>query len=230
MTILTVLRRRWGYALVLLPVLTDWIAGHLPTTRREVLSEVILGTAFAVCIRLIYRDQDLLQIMAETDVLTGLGNRRQFLSDVDRAVAAFTRAGTPVALGYADIDHFKTVNDVLGHAEGDATLRRAAQILGRSVRSFSDRCYRLGGDEFALLVLGAVSDDLAQIGNRLESHWLKEEERLQGMGVRISLGWAVAQAGDTPQTLLARADRAMYTDKGTTTKGSIAVAPPPDAL
>ncbi len=230
MKVLTALRRSWAYALVLLPVLTDWIAGHLPSTPREYLSEAILSTALAVCVWLLYRDQHLLQVMAETDALTGLGNRRQFLSDLDRSVAAFIRAGTPVALGYADIDRFKSVNDVLGHAEGDATLRRIAQMLGRSVRSFSDRCYRLGGDEFALLVLGAASDDLAQIRNRLESHWLKEEEGLRGLGVRISLGWAVAQAGDTPQSLVARADRAMYADKGTTTKGSTAVTPSPDAL
>jgi diguanylate cyclase (GGDEF)-like protein len=87
---------------------------------------------------------------ARTDPVTGLYNRRQFLelAEIERERAV--RYGHPITLAYVDLDGFKSINDRLGHAEGDVVLRRTAEAIRDNVRS-SDIVGRLGGDEFAVL-------------------------------------------------------------------------------
>lgn len=91
---------------------------------------------------------------AFTDTLTGLGNRRA----MDQVLARMLRGGAPFALMHLDLDYFKSVNDTLGHAAGDAVLEKVAQVLTKEVRA-DDLVARVGGDEFILLFHKFVDKD-----------------------------------------------------------------------
>ncbi len=91
---------------------------------------------------------------AEHDVLTPVLNRRGFVAAMTRTMAYCTRYKVPAVLLYLDLDGFKSVNDTLGHAAGDAALVRVAELLLENVRA-TDAVGRLGGDEFAVLLLNS---------------------------------------------------------------------------
>ena len=93
---------------------------------------------------------DQIALLAQTDALTGLANRRSFIDALRRAFAHAEAGGKPFALLYIDVDHFKEVNDRLGHASGDALLEALAARLKGHCRA-GDVVARLGGDEFAIL-------------------------------------------------------------------------------
>lgn len=99
------------------------------------------------------RHEAQLKRLAETDSLTGLPNRRSYEEALAGAVARAAAVADPVALLYLDIDHFKSINDTLGHAAGDDVLKELAQRLRKAVRK-SDLVCRLAGDEFTVLLEG----------------------------------------------------------------------------
>ncbi|HVA32585.1 MAG TPA: GGDEF domain-containing protein, partial [Candidatus Baltobacteraceae bacterium] len=114
-----------------------------------------------------------------------------------------------------DIDHFKRVNDELGHAAGDACLRRIAEIAVDSVRAGDTVC-RIGGEEFLIVMPGATPDSAMMVGDRLRlSISLSGLRHATGEPITASLGVAAAAAGDTAETLIARADAALYEAKRT---------------
>lgn len=149
---------------------------------------------------------------AFTDTLTGLRNRRAMGHVLDRMVGA----AVPFALMHLDLDHFKTVNDTLGHAAGDHVLRRAAREMVSEIRD-RDMVARIGGDEF-VLILDSVTDRdrLAAIAGRLIAK-LERPVPWRGTECRISASigiafWPEDDAPD-PATLLHRADLALYAAK-----------------
>jgi diguanylate cyclase (GGDEF)-like protein len=148
---------------------------------------------------------------ARRDPLTGLLNRAGFAE----RLAEICSAGTPVALLYLDLDGFKAINDVHGHAAGDAVLVDVARRLAESVRA-GDIAARLGGDEFAALLVGVATTDAAgAVVARLEAA-LDGSLTIGGrdLVVRASSGLAFGAAGRaSPETLLAEADRHMYQSK-----------------
>ena len=105
--------------------------------------------------------------MASHDSLTGLVNRRVFLSILEQTIARAHRSGTSFAVLYLDLDHFKDVNDTLGHPVGDLLLRAIAERLRASVRE-TDVVARFGGDEFAILLENIAEPvDAALVSTRL---------------------------------------------------------------
>ena len=143
-----------------------------------------------------------LRTAAETDPLTGLVNRRAWAAQAGREVARAARLGEPLTIALLDLDDFKLVNDRDGHGAGDALLRELAHRWTRRLRR-TDLLGRHGGDEFALCLPGTDAAGAQQVLAQLRA----------GSPVRWSAGTAVATTGDTVDTLLARADIALYVVK-----------------
>jgi diguanylate cyclase (GGDEF)-like protein/PAS domain S-box-containing protein len=145
------------------------------------------------------------------DPLTGLANRALFRDRVSHALALAQRRGTPVTVLFLDLDDFKTVNDSLGHAEGDRLLIAAAERFLACART-ADTVARLGGDEFAILVEG--SDGQEGLSDRLAAA-MSHPFTLGGNQVRVtaSIGVASASPDDRADDLLRNADMAMYAAK-----------------
>jgi diguanylate cyclase (GGDEF)-like protein len=152
--------------------------------------------------------------LAQTDMLTGLMNRRAFAECLDTAFASCRRGAVPFAVLYFDLDHFKDVNDTLGHPIGDRLLQQVAERVKASVR-VNDALARFGGDEFALLqadVRDAAPAMLARKINRM----LAQPFLVDGneVGISGSVGIAVYSAEIvTPDALMIQADRALYRAK-----------------
>ncbi len=148
------------------------------------------------------------------DPLTDLANRSLFLYQVGHALARHSRHSHPVTVLFLDLDNFKTVNDSLGHAEGDRLLVEAARRLASCVRS-SDLIARLGGDEFAVLVEEAESlDEVLIVATRI-GEALSRPFMLAGKEVFVnaSIGIARSQRGEGSDELVRNADVAMYVAK-----------------
>jgi len=156
--------------------------------------------------------------LARVDTLTGLANRLAFNEFLPGAIARAQRTESALAVLFLDIDHFKTINDTLGHATGDGVLMEYARRLLASVRN-TDTVARLAGDEFVVVLENLHAREAAaaiarkivdQIGGTLFD--------IDGQGLRVttSIGVAFQPASDAPATaseLLARADAALYRAK-----------------
>src|ERR1051326_3399573 len=161
------------------------------------------------------RATDALRFQARHDALTGLANRALLQARLEDATRLAHRNGTSVALVLMDLDRFKDVNDTLGHQAGDALLQYVATRLQETLRN-SDTVARLGGDEFAILLPG-VNEESAVTIVRKVLRALEEPCTIDGYAVDVeaSAGIAVAPAhGHEAQTILRRADVAMYLAKG----------------
>jgi diguanylate cyclase (GGDEF)-like protein len=153
--------------------------------------------------------------LAQMDALTGLANRRAFMNSLGAAFAAAGRAVRPFAVLYFDLDHFKDVNDTLGHAAGDELLHEvAARVLG-AVRD-NDIVARFGGDEFAILQSDA--DDLAAAGTLAFKigKIVAEPYSIDGSEVHISASIGISRYSPDvagPDAMMIQADLALYRAK-----------------
>lgn len=164
--------------------------------------------------RLREKEQEL-EYMARHDALTGLPNRTLLDDRIARALASAARHGDTCAILLADLDGFKTINDVHGHAAGDQLLAAAAARLKECIRE-TDTVARYGGDEFVLVLEDLDSEhDAANVAEKLVSSMGRAFE-LDGGTVRINVSVGVAcfpRDGCTAAQLLDRADMAMYAAK-----------------
>ena len=158
-----------------------------------------------------------IQILANHDTLTGLPKRAMFNENLQGAIARAARSKTMLALFFIDLDHFKQVNDTLGHPFGDSVLREVTRRFSALVRD-GDTLARFGGDEFVLLVENLKdAADVHPIAQKLQSV-LDPRATLQDNEINLSssIGVCVYPAdGKDAATLLANADIAMYQAKTT---------------
>jgi len=153
--------------------------------------------------------------LASTDSLTGLANRHQFDASLDQALARAQRSGAGLALMFLDLDHFKDINDSLGHAAGDAVLVEFARRLLSAVRA-TDLVARLAGDEFVIVLEGIGGElEAVTVAQKLlaavRRPFMLQQRLLQ---VSTSVGIAYHHGGAaTASELLAQADQALYTAK-----------------
>ena len=121
--------------------------------------------------------------------------------------------GAPIGLIVIDIDHFKRVNDTVGHATGDAVLRDVAYIIRKDLRAF-ELAYRLGGEEFLVLLPGADADQSMELAVRLRDA-VAATRFTDGLAITISCGVGASAAGDPfdYEALFGTADAAMYEAK-----------------
>lgn len=160
--------------------------------------------------------QELRAVAAATsDDLTGLLNRRGFLSAAGQALELCRRAASPVAMLYCDLDRFKQINDTFGHVEGDHVLRVFAGMLRSTFRS-SDIVARLGGDEFVVMLTNAdpatVEAAVRRMEAELAAHALQSQ---RGYALGCSLGVMSFDGANLPglDAMLAMADENMYAVK-----------------
>jgi diguanylate cyclase (GGDEF)-like protein len=156
-----------------------------------------------------------LRNLSLVDELTGLYNRRGFMTLADQQMKVAERAKAPMLLLFADLDDFKSINDRWGHGVGDRALRDAAALLAETFRQ-SDIVARLGGDEFAVLLVGAPAGAESVVEGNLDAALDRFNARSQAP-YRLSLSVGTAQhTAESPcrlHALLAEADRAMYAAK-----------------
>lgn len=159
-------------------------------------------------------EQRLLEL-ASTDPLTGLANRAAFNSRLPEAMARSRRSLENMGLMYLDIDHFKSINDHLGHEAGDQLLKEFSELLRASLRQ-TDFIARLGGDEFVVILEGiGLYDNAIKLSNSLlqavrSNRWLNDDNKK----ITPSIGLALFSGGELePKALIALADKAMYKAK-----------------
>ena len=162
---------------------------------------------------LVYREQ--LRRLAETDELTGLANRRELIGGLKRTLSDCDRTQRDLAFALLDIDHFKRVNDTFGHPAGDQVIRAVAEVAIACTRG-GDLVGRIGGEEFGIILQDA---DVAQAYEVCE----RVRQRIQSapimladgtaVEVTVSLGIARRFEGDSVETIIERADAALYQAK-----------------
>jgi diguanylate cyclase (GGDEF)-like protein len=148
-----------------------------------------------------------------TDALTGLRNRRAFVDQANMALALCRRYKHPVGLAYIDLDNFKSVNDALGHAKGDALLQKFGALISASLRA-TDIAARIGGDEFVVLLPETNAESAFTFCERLR-HTLEASIDFRALNVTASIGVVVDDpASESIEELLKQADAQMYRAKG----------------
>jgi diguanylate cyclase (GGDEF)-like protein len=157
--------------------------------------------------------------LATTDALTGVANHRELEAYLDRELQRAAKASEPFALIICDVDHFKQINDSVGHPAGDAVLRHLTRnILVPAVRP-KDLVARYGGDEFVMVLRGADSRAALAIAERIRKTVEGQAVMVDGKAVSdlsVSLGIAVyPRDGETRQALIQAADQALYVAKRT---------------
>lgn len=185
-----------------------------PDTFSPDLQDLMAEIAQAAGIALAqYEARQSLLHLSLYDPLTGIPNRAYFAQSTQGALSHAAREGRVLAVGILDLDGFKEVNDVLGHAAGDHLLHAIAQRL-QLVRRADDVVARLGGDEFGFALSIAHPDDLAMVSQRILGTVGESAADIGLAAVTASLGWACApRDGEEFGTLLAHADEAMYAAK-----------------
>lgn len=162
-----------------------------------------------------YRYERQLAFLAEHDPLTGLANRRRFDQELERHVDDCRRYGARGAVLMLDLDHFKDVNDSLGHAVGDEFLVEIGRMLQQRMRS-TDLVARLGGDEFAVLLPHADKESAQRVAESIVERVRAEASAAPDArrGVTVSIGGVVVEGvHQSASDVLSAADAAMYVAK-----------------
>jgi diguanylate cyclase (GGDEF)-like protein len=159
---------------------------------------------------LLFQENETLRQLSETDGLTGLKNRRAFDTALADELARLARMSGVITVMMIDVDEFKQFNDVHGHLAGDTVLKNVARLLLGCVRSY-DHVARFGGEEFAIIFFGTTAQEACRVGDRLRRS--VEEFAWPARQVTVSIGVATSASREHNDSLLDRADVAMYRAK-----------------
>lgn len=216
-----------------------FLAGWLPLLVLTVMTSAQVGGAFAGLVWLndasliagafetlvlslgladrslqVRRERDRIQALADTDALTGLPNRRHTLSRLDNMLRDIRLRTRPLAVMFLDLDHFKNLNDHHGHLAGDEALCITARVLDEGLRD-EDLLGRYGGEEFVIALPGSDRATALAVAERLRL--AISQIVLPGVAreveLSVSIGLVMRVPGETAESLLARADQAMYQAK-----------------
>ncbi|WP_414716056.1 sensor domain-containing diguanylate cyclase [Stenotrophomonas sp.] len=194
-----------------------WLYEYRVEALQLAITWLLMMAAYALNLSMgrLRQQRDEMRQLAETDMLTGLPNRRAGLQHLAQQLEQVQRDGGPLVIGFLDIDLFKDINDRHGHAVGDQVLVAVAQALRAAVRN-QDEVVRMGGEEFLLLLPGMPRDiatgRLEQLRQRITV--VCRDLQVPGLEVTASIGLAQWRPGEDDQAaLLRRADHAMYVAK-----------------
>ncbi len=218
---------------VLQTLMLDAIAAQVPDEKdrlplnRLVLKLTTLDIALATevyhcaqvkdlgrSIKHLEQEQKALRLQLSQDALTGVASRTSLLRGMSDALARSAKTGQPLCLIMADLDRFKAVNNEHGHLVGDQVLKEVAARVRAALREF-DLVGRYGGEEFVLLLENTTHHTARLIAERVRSRIASAPIQIAGKSLQltISQGLTVRREGDDRQSLLARADQAMYQAK-----------------
>jgi diguanylate cyclase (GGDEF)-like protein/PAS domain S-box-containing protein len=172
----------------------------------------VLWHGFIADISSLKQVEDELRTLTITDPLTGIRNRRYFLEQLDSELLRCARSRRPLSLIMLDIDHFKRINDGFGHDAGDRVLQELCRRISARLRRIDSFC-RLGGEEF--IVICPETDASQALNLAKDLRRLVQEQPFAEVGqVTASFGISSARQGDSHESLLQRADQALYAAKG----------------
>ena len=189
-----------------------WLQYGLPLVLA--FSSVILALGLADRMLTFRQERDTAQAHAERDWLTGVMNRGGIEHRLDWAILNTRREGVPLSLLFLDLDEFKQINDRFGHAVGDTCLRAVVRAISAELQ-YGDQLGRLGGEEFVLGLSGADSSRALAMAEQLrrviqaDCHWVDGN----AVALTVSIGVAQCRPNDTVESLIRRADGAMYVAK-----------------
>ena len=152
------------------------------------------------------------ETLADTDDLTGIGNRRAFTTAASTLLDLATRDNRAASMLLIDIDHFKKINDAYGHQWGDTALKAVAKTLREQLRE-SDVCGRLGGDEFAVLLPFTNQAAAAEVAQKIINAVARVNMQVGSTAISLSISVGVAEGITSIDSMLNRADTAMYEAK-----------------
>lgn len=210
----------WTPLLLLTALTSIQINGALPhldwlndgSLAGGALEALILSLGLADRALRLRHDRDSVQVLADHDALTNVLNRRAWSERASALLAS--GSPRPIALLFLDLDHFKLLNDYQGHTAGDRALVAVAKALVAELRP-SDLFGRFGGEEFVALLDGAAAHQAVQVATRLcrRIYRLEIPVNQHAQLLSISLGVGMWQEGDDLESLIERADQAMYDAK-----------------
>jgi diguanylate cyclase (GGDEF)-like protein len=180
-----------------------------------------LSSIVAVCVENAVNNEKL-KLLGLTDALTGIHNRRYFMQRLEEEIVSGTRQKLPVSCLFIDIDHFKSFNDIYGHAVGDQVLRDVANIIKKQMR-LSDVLARYGGEEFSVLLTNTDTVLAQEIAERIRlsiaNAIFKVDSLSEDLNVTVSIGCTTMKDTDSQnitslgEGLLNSADQALYVSK-----------------
>lgn len=206
---------------LMLPLLLMLVALLMARTNQTMATVGFIGAMLGYALRSvlsqvdIQRQRDDLAALARRDPLTGLGNRRSFDESLPGAQRRARRQGLGLAVLMIDIDHFKRLNDTYGHPEGDRRLQAVAAIIDGCLQRGDDLLARYGGEEF---IAALPSSDVAHAMAMGERIRVAVEDAALPSGpssvtVSIGVAWLAADARQEPDSVVERADQALYRAK-----------------
>jgi diguanylate cyclase (GGDEF)-like protein len=196
---------------------------QLSTQTLSVLRGVNIATTFllltylsSLYMKLVMQAEHKLRVLATTDPLTQLLNRRSLLEIADRELRnAPNGEQASMAFVLADIDHFKSINDLHGHAAGDAVLTAVSAVLRQAVRG-DDKVARWGGEEFLVMMPGATLERARTVAERLREQIAAIDVAFEGKHIHVSMTFGVSTHhgdGESLDAPISRADVALYAGK-----------------
>lgn len=158
-----------------------------------------------------YETLRLLTLEKETDVLTGLPNRRKLFETLEKL--EITNEEKPSAIMMIDIDHFKELNDTYGHAAGDKCLINFGKLLNNYIKNYRLQFYRYGGEEFVALAYGYSATEIYSVAESLRTSMQNTDINGQSITVSIGISYCEQEQVKNYEKVIARADQAVYSAK-----------------
>jgi len=197
------------FIVIMIPV--SWTVLEPEIFARFVIMLIVTSAFAAVFIRIINDQHDLLAKQAVTDPMTGLYNRSLLQNSLELAIHQHKRRGIQMSLIMLDVDHFKSINDDLGHAKGDQVIVSLGKLLKESFRA-TDKVFRVGGEEFLILVHGSDEKKAHDIAEKLRKD-TRERSLIPERRITISLGVSGIQKSQDWSQWMKHCDNNLYRAK-----------------